>query len=43
MPGHADEEVGIEELLRKVDDSVAQTLEGKSLQSLVVEQNRLAP
>jgi membrane protein len=43
MAGHADEEVGIEELLRKVDDSVAQTLEGKSLQSLVVEQNRLAP
>ena len=32
-----DEEVAIEELLRKVDDSVAQTLEGKSLQSLIVE------
>ena len=32
-----DEEVAIDELLRKVDDSVAQTLEGKSLQSLIVE------
>jgi membrane protein len=32
-----DEEVAIEELLRKVDDSIAQTLEGKSLQSLIVE------
>ena len=32
-----DEELAIEELLRKVDDSVAQTLEGKSLQSLIVE------
>ena len=43
MAGRADEEAGIEELLRKVDDSVAQTLEGRSLQSLVVEQCRLAP
>jgi membrane protein len=32
------EECAIEELLRKVDDSVAKTLEGKSLQSLIVEQ-----
>jgi len=32
-----DAELAIEELLRKVDDSVAQTLEGKSLQSLIVE------
>jgi membrane protein len=32
-----DEDVAIEELLRNVDDSVAQTLEGKSLQSLIVE------
>jgi membrane protein len=32
-----DEEVAIDELLRKVDDSIAQTLEGKSLQSLIVE------
>jgi len=35
-----DEEVAIEELLQKVDNSVAQTLEGKSLQSLIVEHNR---
>jgi membrane protein len=34
-----DEELAIEELLRKVDDSVAKTLEGKSLQSLIVEQS----
>jgi membrane protein len=33
------EELAIEELLRKVDDSVAKTLEGKSLQSLIVEQS----
>jgi membrane protein len=32
-----DEEVAIEELLRKVDDSIVQTLQGKSLQSLIVE------
>jgi membrane protein len=32
------EELAIAELLRKVDDSVAKTLEGKSLQSLIVEQ-----
>jgi membrane protein len=32
------EERAIEGLLRKVDDSVAKTLEGKSLQSLIVEQ-----
>jgi membrane protein len=32
------EESAIEVLLRKVDDSVAKTLEGKSLQSLIVEQ-----
>jgi membrane protein len=38
-----DEEVAIEELLRKVDDSVAQTLEGKSLQSLIVEHSPPAP
>ena len=43
MAGRTDEEVGIEGLLRKVDDSVAQTLEGKSLQNLVAEQSRLAP
>jgi membrane protein len=35
-----DEEVFIEALLREVDDSVAQALEGKSLQSLIVEHNR---
>jgi membrane protein len=33
------EEIAIEELLQKVDDSVAQTLAGKSLQSLIVEQS----
>jgi membrane protein len=33
------EEHAIEELLRRVDDSVAKTLEGKSLQTLIVEQN----
>jgi membrane protein len=33
------EEHAIEELLRRVDDSVAKTLEGKSLQSLIVEQS----
>ena len=38
-----DEEVAIEELLRKVDDSVAQTLEGKSLQSLIVEHSPPSP
>src|SRR4030095_3486854 len=31
------EEVFIEAVLREVDDSVAQALEGKSLQSLIVE------
>jgi membrane protein len=35
-----DEEVFIEALLREVDDSVAQALEGKSLQSLIVEHSR---
>ena len=35
-----DEEVFIEALLREVDDSVAQTLEGKSLQSLIVGHSR---
>jgi membrane protein len=30
------EEIGIEELLQEADDSVAQTLEGKSLQSLIL-------
>jgi DNA-binding IscR family transcriptional regulator len=39
----SDEEVFIDELLRKVDDSVAQTLEGKSLQSLIVEHSPLSP
>jgi membrane protein len=38
-----DEEVFIDELLRKVDDSVAQTLEGKSLQSLIVEHSPPSP
>ena len=38
-----DEEVAIEELLRKVDDSIAQTLEGKSLQSLIVEHSPPSP
>jgi membrane protein len=33
------EEIGIDELLRTIDRSVAQTLEGKSLQSLIVEQS----
>jgi membrane protein len=33
------EEHAIEELLRRVDDSVAKTLEGKSLQTLIVEQS----
>jgi membrane protein len=33
------QERAIEELLRKVDDSVAKALEGKSLQSLIVEQS----
>jgi membrane protein len=33
------EEIAIEELLQKVDDSVARTLAGKSLQSLIVEQS----
>jgi membrane protein len=37
-----DEEVFIEALLREVDDSVAQTLEGKSLQSLIIEHSRPA-
>jgi len=35
-----DEEVVIDELLQKVNDSVAQTLEGKSLQSLIIERDR---
>ncbi|HXV82380.1 MAG TPA: YhjD/YihY/BrkB family envelope integrity protein [Candidatus Binatia bacterium] len=35
--GGVDEEPVIEELLQKVDDSVANILEGKSLQSLIVE------
>jgi membrane protein len=38
-----DEEVFIEELLREVDESVAQTLEGRSLQSLIVEQSPPPP
>jgi membrane protein len=38
-----DEEVAIDELLRKVDDSIAQTLEGKSLQSLIVEHSPPSP
>jgi DNA-binding IscR family transcriptional regulator len=33
------EEIGIDELLRTIDRSIAQTLEGKSLQSLIVEQS----
>jgi membrane protein len=33
------EELAIGELLRKVDDSVSKTLDGKSLQSLIVEQS----
>ena len=37
------EETGIDELLVKVDDSVAQALEGKSLQSLIIDQNPPAP
>ena len=35
-----DDEVAIEQLLQKVDDSVARTLEGKSLQTLIVEHSR---
>ena len=35
-----DDEVAIEQLLQKVDDSVARTLEGKSLQTLIVENSR---
>lgn len=38
--GRTDEEVFIEALLREVDDSVAQALEGKSLQRLIVEHSR---
>jgi membrane protein len=38
-PTQTAEERAIEELLRKVDASVAKTLEGKSLQSLIVEQS----
>ena len=36
-------EVVIDELLEKVDDSVAHALEGKSLQSLIVEQSPPSP
>ena len=39
-PVRNDEEVAIEQLLQKVDDSVARTLEGKSLQTLIVENSR---
>ena len=39
-PVRNDDEVAIEQLLQKVDDSVAQALEGKSLQSLIVEHSR---
>jgi membrane protein len=39
MAGGAGEEVAIEELLQEVDDSVAQTLRGKSLQTLILEQS----
>jgi membrane protein len=39
-PVRNDDEVAIEQLLQKVDDSVARTLEGKSLQTLIVEHSR---
>ena len=39
-PVRNDDEVAIEQLLQKVDDSVARTLEGKSLQTLIVENSR---
>src|SRR5262245_10093995 len=39
-PVRNDDEVAIEQLLQKIDDSVAQALEGKSLQSLIVEHSR---
>jgi DNA-binding IscR family transcriptional regulator len=39
LTSQAGEARAIEELLRKVDDSVAKTLEGKSLQSLIMEQS----
>ena len=38
-----EDEVTIEELLREVDDSVTQTLEGKSLQSFIVEHTPPSP
>jgi membrane protein len=39
-PVRNDDEVAIEQLLQKVDASVARTLEGKSLQTLIVENSR---
>jgi membrane protein len=43
MAGGTGEEAAIEELLREVDDSVAQTLGGKSLQTLILEQSPRSP
>jgi DNA-binding IscR family transcriptional regulator len=37
------EEAAIDELLGKVDDAVAQTLEGKSLQGLIIDQSPPSP
>lgn len=41
--GRTHEEVAIDELLSKVDESVARTLEGKTLQGLIVEHNPPLP
>ena len=44
LPGdRAEEEIGIEELLREVDNSVAETLEGRSLQNLILEYGSPSP
>jgi DNA-binding IscR family transcriptional regulator len=39
----AEEESGIEELLQEVDNSVAETLEGRSLQNLILEYGSPSP
>jgi DNA-binding IscR family transcriptional regulator len=39
----AEEESGIEELLQEVDNSVAETLEGRSLQNLILESGSPSP
>ena len=41
--GGTEEEIGIEELLQEADDSVAKTLQGKSLQSLILANRPLSP